>query len=161
MPRSSVRRTSTHRLGTAGVSLCAIVVGQPTGGSMSYTPTVRSPSDDARLPHRSPHPVACYPGIRNGAHSPMAGCCRWSPCRGMPQLHVSCSTWLLCRSMSLRVIVRLPSHQHATCTFRPRSLLNSRAHESHLCTRLTTPAMHKVLQRTPCQTKRRIASCQC
>ena len=42
--------------------------------------------------------------------------------------------------------------------------------QTHICTLLggssrlehpTTPSMHQVLQRTPCQTKRRIASCRC
>ena len=33
--------------------------------------------------------------------------------------------------------VRPPSHQRAMCSFRPRSLVNSRAHNSHLCTRLS------------------------
>ena len=33
--------------------------------------------------------------------------------------------------------VRPPSHQRAMCIFRPRSLVNSRVHDSHLCTRLS------------------------
>ena len=33
--------------------------------------------------------------------------------------------------------VRPPSHQRAMCVFRPRSLVNSRVHDSHLCTRLS------------------------
>ena len=33
--------------------------------------------------------------------------------------------------------VRPSSHQHAMCIFRPRSLVNSRVHDSHLCTRLS------------------------
>ena len=33
--------------------------------------------------------------------------------------------------------VRPPSHQRAMCIFRPRSLVNSRAQDSHLCTRLS------------------------
>ena len=33
--------------------------------------------------------------------------------------------------------VRPPSHQRAMCIFRPSSLVNSRVHDSHLCTRLS------------------------
>ena len=33
--------------------------------------------------------------------------------------------------------VRPPSHQRAMCIFRPRSLVNSRVHDSHLCTRFS------------------------
>ena len=33
--------------------------------------------------------------------------------------------------------VRPPSHQCAMCIFRTRSLVNSRVHDSHLCTRLS------------------------
>ena len=33
--------------------------------------------------------------------------------------------------------VRPPSHHHAMCIFRPRSLVNSRAQDSHWCTRLS------------------------
>ena len=33
--------------------------------------------------------------------------------------------------------VQPPSHQRSMCIFRPRSLVNSRAQDSHLCTRLS------------------------
>ena len=33
--------------------------------------------------------------------------------------------------------VRPPSHHRAMCIFRPRDLVNSRAQDSHLCTRLS------------------------
>ena len=33
--------------------------------------------------------------------------------------------------------VRPPSHQRAMCILRPRSLVNSRVQDSHLCTRLS------------------------
>ena len=33
--------------------------------------------------------------------------------------------------------VRPPSHHRAICIFRPRDLVNSRAQDSHLCTRLS------------------------
>ena len=85
---------------------------------MSYTLTARSPSDDERLPRRSRRLVACYPGIQNGARSPVARRCRWPPFRRMPQLRVSCSG----------LSVKAPTRDHtrrtnAPCEFSGRVVL--------------------------------------
>ena len=68
----------------------------------------------------------------------MAGRCRWSPCRGMPQLRVSCSTWLLCRSMSLRVIAAYgPRRTNAPCAFSGLVVWWIHGRTIHKCTRFS------------------------